>query len=143
MEAITKYKAFDGLEFNDADACAEHEANCKEADQIMSQLPAHPDTCAFSNGGGYLQHDKDLLLKVRNQFCEFAKRYTDHKWIQQTIDKGFEAHASWVDRLIGETAPRSISKHWYRFMCIDSEFREWGQPYFTKNPNKAEQNQLN
>lgn len=143
METLTKYKAFDGREFTDADECREHEANCLEAERIMGQLPAKPDTCDFSNGGGFLQHDKETFLAVRNQFCEFAKRYTDFKWLQQTIDMGLDAHPSWVGRILDEAAPSTISKHWYRFMCVDSELREWGQPYFANNPSEGKQKQLN
>ncbi len=143
MRQVTKYKANDGSEFTDAAECIKHERNCADADEIMSKLPTKPNTCDFSNGGGYLQHDKDTFLVVRNKFCEFAKRYTDHKWIQDTIDNGMDAHPSWVGRMIDECAPRSISKLWYRFMCVDSEFREWGQPYYADNPDKADQTCLN
>lgn len=143
METITKYKAFDGREFVDPTDCELHETNCKLAEVIMQPMPDKPEGCGFSNGDGYLQHDKEVLLKVRNRFLEFARRYTDHKWVQQTIDKGFDADPSWAGRIIGECAPSTINKHWYRFMCIDNQCREWGQPYYATNPDKAKQIRLN
>jgi hypothetical protein len=143
MRAITKYKADDGVEFFNAAECGKHETNCNEAARIMEQLPAHPKGCDFTNGSGYVQHDKDTLLKVRNEFLEFAKRYTDHRWIQETIDKGFGAHPSAAGRVLGEVLPRSIDKHWGRFCCIDTEFREWGQHYFALNPEAGKQNRIN
>ncbi len=144
MEIITKYKAHDGREFLDSDECAVHEQNCTIALGIANKLPGKPSGCDFSNGSGYIQHTRDNVLNVRNEFLEFVKRYTkDISIIQQTIDKGFDAHSSWAGRIIDECTPNSISKHWYRFMCIDAQFREWGQPYYADNPDKAEQVQLN
>lgn len=143
MQEITKYKAEDGREFLNKGECEDHEHNCLTAFGIMSALPSRPDGCDFSNGSGYLQHDKDQLLLVRNSFLEFAKRYTTASYIQQTIDKGFDAHASRAGRVLSEALPNSIYKHWYRFETIGEDFREWGQPYYANNPDKATQKQLN
>ena len=143
MKVITKYQAFDGVEFLDSGKCEAHESNCTISDGIFSLLPATPDSCDFTNGGGYIQHVESDLLKVRNKFLEFVKRYSDHKWIQETIDNGFDVHPSYAGRIIDECTPQSISKLWYRFMCIDSNFREWGQPYYATNPEKAECKKLN
>ena len=143
MEIITKYKAFDGVEFFDETECRLHEVNCDTARHIMSALPARPEGCDFANGSGYIQHDKELLLKTRNRFLEFSKRYTTAKYIQQTIDMGFDAHPSWAGRVLREVLPRSICKHWYRFETIDEAFREWGQPYYANNPSEAKQVRLN
>ena len=143
MEIITKYKAFDGSEFTDKTNCMQHEENCAIVEKIMRCIDLAPQDCDFANGGGYLQHDKNALLKVRNEFLEFCKRYTSHKWVQETIDKGWDAHSSYAARVIDECAPRSISKHWYRFSCIDDKGREWGQPYYAANPDQAKQVRLN
>ncbi len=143
MKTIIKYKAFDGLEFFDDVECELHETNCNLADSIMKALPEKIDSCDFSNGSGFIQHEKETLLKVRNRFLDFAKRYSDHKFIQQTIDKGFEADASWAGRIISECAPNTIYKHWSRFSCIDKSYREWGQAYFASNPKEGKQVRLN
>ena len=143
METITKYKAFDGLEFTDAAECVKHEDNCAEAAHIMSLLPTRPDGCDFSNGSGFLLHDEVTFLNARRSFCEFAKRYTDHKWLQDTIDKELEVDASWAGRIIGEVAPRTISQYWHRFSCTDGDLREWGQPYYALHPHEGTQEQLN
>lgn len=144
MKEITKYKAEDGLEFNDKVECVEHERSCIMVSIIMERLPNRPDDCSFTNGSGYIQHGSNLL-EVRNDFLRFvSKQYNiTHKWVEQTINKGFEVHPSYVGRLIGECCPNTISKHWYRFMCIDSKLREWGQPYYANNPHEADQVVLN
>ncbi len=143
MQVIKKYKADDGVEFLDANKCKEHEANCKLAKVIMSSLLVKPDSIDFSNGHGYIQHDRSEVLNTRNRFLEFIKRYTDHKWVQATIDGGTDVHPSYVDRMLGESVPTSIWKHWHRFSCIDSQFREWGQPFYANHPEGAKQIQLN
>lgn len=143
MEVITKYKADDGLEFTDEELCIIHECNCNYGKSIMKKLADRPDSCDFSNGGGYIHHDSLHILSVRNEFLEFCKRYTDHKWIQETIDGGFNVDPSWAGRMIGESAPNSIYKMWYRFSCIDKHGREWGHPYYVINPYKAKNVRLN
>lgn len=144
MEKIIKYKAYDGREFLDSDKCADHEQNCTIASGIVNKIPSKPNGTDFSNGSGYIQHDEANVLAVRNEFLEFVKRYTgDINTIQQTIDEGFSVHPSWAGRMIDECAPNSISKHWYRFMCMDDRFREWGQPFYASNPDSAEQVCLN
>lgn len=143
METITKYKAFDGVEFTDKSACMQHEENCAIAEKIMSGIDLAPSGCDFANGAGYIQHESGKLLQVRNEFLEFCKRYTTHKWLQETIDKGWDAHSSYAGRILDECAPRSINKHWYRLSCVDSQFREWGQPYYASNPQEAQQVRLN
>jgi hypothetical protein len=143
MEIITKYKAFDGIEFVSSNECVRHENNCKEAIEIMKPLGYLNDSCDFRNGFGFLQHDKNVIELSRINFCEFLKRYISHKWLQETIDKGIEVDASWVGRLLSESVPSSIYKHWYRFMCIDKEYREWGQPYYALHPTEGNDIRLN
>lgn len=135
MKTITKYIANDNVEFLNENNCINHERNIEIADYIMTKLPSKPDTCDFSNGHGYIQHNATTLLQVRNEFLEFFKRYSDHELIQNTIDKGFESHSSWAGRVIDDYGYHSISKHWYRFRCIDSDLREWGQPYYCYSEN--------
>jgi len=143
MKTITKYIADDKREFTNEADCVDHEWNCVHVESIMMGLPPSIDDTKFSNGSGYIQHDRESLLEVRNKFLEFVKRYTKHEWIQQSIDKGFDAHPSWVGRILSESAPSSIAKHWYRFSCIDKDLREWGQPYYADHPNDAKQVRLN
>lgn len=141
METVIKYKAFDGREFFEREEAAEHETNLTEAQEIMAKLPAKPEGCDFTNGRGYIQHDNSVL-DVKIEFLEFVKRYTDHHWIQQTIDDE-TVHSSYASRIIGECAPNSIDRMWTRFTCMDNRLREWGQPFYADNPDKAQQVKLN
>ena len=133
METITKYKADDGVEFFDKLDCIRHEEECVTAESIMSVLQPRQNDSDFDSDG-YIQHDEATLLSVRNEYLEYCKRYTDHRWIQDTINGGFGIDTSYVARILDESvAPRSVSRLWWRFGCIDKQFREWQQPYYVKN----------
>ena len=141
METIQKFKAIDGVEFTDKQECIKYELLIDRVNSIMNTLPKHPDICDFSNGSGYLQHDKTTLRNAKVSLLTICKEYIDHKWIQQTIDDD-TVHPSWVGRLLGDYGIRPLERAWSRFQCIDSKYREWGQPYFASNPEKATQKRL-
>lgn len=145
METITKYKAFDGAEFLDADECLKHELLSKRVIDIINQLGELPNLpgCGFQNGGGYLQHDKNTFMKVRNELCEIANEISPHKWFKETIEKGLDAHPSWAGRIIGEISNKALRNAWHRIECTDDQFREYGQPYFVRNPDDVKQVKLN
>lgn len=144
MQVTIKYKAIDGIEFNKEVECLDYEALIYRVQDIMSQLPVMPeqDNCNFSNGHGFIQHDKKLLRLVQLNLLEEIKRKINHPWIQQTIDDE-KIHHSYVGRLLGDYNINPLSKAWYRFSCIDDLGREWGQPYFANNPDKGEHLCLN
>ena len=138
METITKFKAVDGKEFTNTEECLKYELLIKRVDVIMAFLPPVPkaDNCDFDNGSGYVKHDKAILRNAQIQMLEICKEYIDHKWVQDTIDDE-NVHLSYVGRLIDDYEIRPIRDAWYRFMCVDKDSREWGQPYFADNPDKG------
>lgn len=140
MKVITKFKAIDGKEFNSENECLDYENLIKKVNNIMKVLPPLPkdEGCSFSNGDGFVQHDKTILRKVQINLLEEMKKHIDHKWIQQTIDDE-NAHPSYIGRLISDYEIIPLKEAWNRFMCIDKLGREWGQPYFVTNPDKAKQ----
>lgn len=145
MEVITKYKAVDGHEFRTEHECIAYEALIISTLAIMDQLPKKPkdDGCRFSNGHGYLQHDKETFDKVKKELLHLFATKVDHKWIQQSID-GENIHPSWVARIIGDYNLNPFHEAWYRIQCVDRNYREWGQPYFANTPeHNGEYVQLN
>lgn len=145
MKKITKYVADDGSEFNSLDECEKYELHCKHVSDVMKGLGETPELpgCGFSNGDGYLQHEEKTFMDVRTKLLEIAKQFTDHKWIQQTIDKGLDAHPSYAGRIIDECTTSPLRRAWYRIMCVDTKFREWGQPYYANYPEQAKNVRLN
>jgi len=143
MNPITKFQADDGTEFNTKDACIAHEMLCAEIAEVMALLPPKVDDtgCEFSNGSGYIQHDPHTFNRVKFALLRIANRISPHKWFEQALyDDG--VHESWPGRIISEmSAP--LWRAWHRISCTDSQFREWGQPYFANNPDQATQKRLN
>ena len=143
MKAIMKYQASDDCEFNTEKQCAEYELLIVNIANIMSALPSRPIDSSFSNGDmGYIQHDKTTLRLVQVELLELMKEHIDHDWIQQTIDDE-TVHPSYVGRLLSDYGISPLDKAWHRFHCIDNLSREWGQPYYAMNPDKAKQTQIN
>lgn len=143
MKEIIKYLSDDGLEFKVKAECMTHEANVLIMNDIISELPVRPDGCGFSTGDGYVQHDRELFDRVKIALLEFYKRYTTHKWIQETIDDPLNIDPSWAGRILGETAPNIIYKSWYRFMCTGKNLKEFGQPYYATHQIEAKNICLN
>lgn len=145
MKEVIKYVSVTGTEFNTKEECIEHENNYEKACEIIGKLEPIPinDNCSFANGSGYVQHNINNVISVRNEFLEFIKHYTTFKWIQETIDNP-QFHLSWATRAIGDSCcPHIIYGMWARFTCIDSLGREWGQQYYANNPDKGVQTRLN
>ena len=142
MREVLKYQANDGKLFDSKDSCISHEEKLTQVSDIICQLEPKPDSCDFSNGSGYVQQYEDVFLKVRRELLELAKADTDHKWIQQSIDDR-TVDPSWAGRIIGECCIDALYRAWNRFSCIDKDFKEWGQPYFTTHQNEAINKRLN
>ncbi|MDD2285827.1 MAG: hypothetical protein PHU98_06295 [Mariniphaga sp.] len=138
MKTITKFKAIDGIEFTNKNECIKYELLIDRVNSIMNTLPKHPDSCDFANGSGYLQHDKTILKNAKVALLKICKEYIDHKWIQINIDDD-SIHPSYVGRLLDDYGIKPLNSAWYRFQCIDSNLREWGQPYYANYPEKATQ----
>ena len=142
MEQITKYKAVDGKEFLQKSECIKYEQLISDVDAVMSQLPHRPDDTTFTNGAGFIQHSKEVFDKVRLELLAIIKQRIDHTWIDQTINDE-TVHPSWVGRMISEHGIRPLQEAWHRFECMDKDLKEYGQPYFAKNPSEVSGGQIN
>lgn len=142
MKVIQKFQAFDGSEFGSETECRQYEELCSEIEVIMSQLPKRPsdDGCRFSNGRGFLQHREDVFFPVRDALLRIGNRISPHKWFDQSMANR-TVHPSWAGRIIDETS-RPLAQAWYRIMCVDSDLREWGQPYYANNPDQIDKKDM-
>lgn len=142
MKQIIKYEAFDGAVFGTEDDCRAYELMAARINAAMRSLPTRPESNDFANGDGYVQHDSasvhEAMVAVLNQ----AKNYSSHTSIPKSMEVGFPSRAGIVGRIIDDCCPRPINKAWYRFMCMDNDYREWGQPFFALNPDKGEQKRI-
>lgn len=142
MKEVVKYQANDGTLFNDRAECVSRDELIEIVDMIMCQLPDRPDDTSFSNGGGFILHDMSRTKLVRMQLLLEIKKHITHNWVDQTIEND-GAHPSAVAGLLDDYNIKPLRDAWFRFLCIDKEGREWGQPYYATNPSDAKQIQLN
>ena len=142
MKEIIKYQSNDGAEFINREDCLKYEEVCFRVSGILKRLPEKPDTCDFSNGDGFIQHDEKYFLEARKSLLVIAGEHIKHKWIEQSINDD-TVDPSWAGRLIGEIGNKSLDKAWYRVSCTDKSYREFGQPYYVSNPDRATLNQIN
>jgi hypothetical protein len=74
----------------------------------------------------YIQHIPDVVEETQTEFLKICGEilksdyYTTRKIHRQGI----------VGRYLDDCGVNELNSSWYRFMCIDEEYREWQQPYY-------------
>lgn len=117
MKPITKYQSDDGNVFDTAEKCLAYEGMLSRLSEVeFRTLGPKPYSSDFWNGGGYIQHDFDLVDECRSVVKEISK-------------SGEE----------GSPEFKAICKVLRRLESIDKNTREWGQPYFASNPFTGKQ----
>jgi hypothetical protein len=127
MEEITKYRAFDGSEFDSKKDCWEYEKLLERIDRIMSYLPERPATAIFVTGLGYLQHNGVQFFATRMQLLQLCREYSSHPILKEAINNK-ELAPAFVTNAIDDTVPEPLALAWWRFECTDSSLREWFCP---------------
>lgn len=76
MKAITRYLADDGRTFNIEADCIKYERLSKKVDKLMKGLgkEVEDEGCEFGNGGWYVQHDKQIVKKAKENIVILAKK---------------------------------------------------------------------
>lgn len=129
MKVITKYVADDNTEFNNYDDCAKYEAIANELSSVLNGLFECKRT-DFQSGYGYIQHPKGTRTRLENSLKGIASRYFNNDFSESSAN-GF------MGRYINDTGLRCFNRLLTRIQCITAEDREYGQPYYAFNPEKA------
>ena len=132
MKAITKYQAEDGKVFNTEKECLEYEKIMEKVNQIMKPFGKRPDSINFSNGGGFLQHEKADVEKAKNEILSLGS-----KIFKCNTNFGF------IGRYFDDSGYDCLYHAWGRLSAIDNQYREWGQTYYAINPNTGKNIRLN
>ena len=119
MKTRTVYIADDGTEFSSEAKCKKHEALVSELDAaidaILTPTP-DPRPLAFGNGDLYIQHEPKAVNAARAELARIAARECPNTTQRELYDH------------------KAFFRFVNRFMCIDARGREWGQPYYARNP---------
>ena len=140
MEEIRMFRASDGTLFSAKEECAGYEKIATEIDRIMSVLPKEPrdGKCHFANGGGYIQLDwRDLKYVVVNLAYTYLQQNPDSRWHDMLSGTPTELwrHRQAIARSMQDS---QFYSPWYRLMCVDENYRQWGQPYYASNPGTGD-----
>jgi hypothetical protein len=133
MEIIKKYRSDDGLEFLDERACLLHERLTVEVRERLATLHAAPTDPNSSTA--YIQQRPEAVLELQSWLVAQVERASGQLFPgmkQAALPIGFTI----VGRYQDDCGPAAIRGAWYRLMCMDNLFREWGQPYFALQANK-------
>ncbi len=138
MEEVKRFLSEDGQIFDDVYACVEHEKLINAINEIESRMPIRPknDGCKFGNGEGYLQHEKDVIDKAMVDLLKVSdidKEYWDKP---QFLDNPFSCRFGIIGRVIDDSRS-AINSLWYRFMCMDENYREYGQCYYATHQSES------
>lgn len=106
------------------------------SDLLDKDLSEESDS--FANGAGYIQHSAEVVNKCQREFLNFCYEVTGNSIFNEKI-----VHRQGIVGRYLDDGGSDLYKHWHRFVCIDENNREWGQPFFALNPTKGKQRCLN
>lgn len=135
---VTVFVSYDGWEFSDPVQCLRHEDLQRKIDAIVSRLTKPPEGADFMNGYGYIQHAPAEVAAVRADLLALARSLDqDPNSSVAAAITGRPVHPSYLTFYFSECSASEFRRAWGRMDSIDSEFREWGQPYFASHPDRA------
>ena len=96
----------------------------------LSSLLEPRDEDGMRHGAGYVQQDPVTVRRVRRDIGRL---------VDPVDDRLLTCHISWLVRWADEEmAPRGLANLIHRLYCMDTDFREWEQPYFALNPGTGQ-----
>jgi len=135
VKEIRKFVADDGTEFTSEVACLGHESLCNEIASIVSRL--NPGT---EKHGEFVQQSGPVALGVQRDlvliFERLHPKMVDHhtEWAREATRP---AGMTLIGRYMDDCGPSPLYAAWHRIMRMDHQFREWDQPYFAIQADKA------
>jgi hypothetical protein len=141
VKARTIYVADDRTRFDDEDECREYDKDIARIADVMAPLGPVPDDpgCHFANDGDYIQHDPAVVRAVKAALIEAGEKQLGWWYDKQrdmhgiTREKLLDVGYDWFSRFLDGSHP-ALERAWHRLGCIDAMGREFGQPYYARNP---------
>ncbi len=75
----------------------------------------------------YIQHIPEDVEEAQYNFIKMCvdQGVLSEKFLHQKVHRG-----GIVGRILDDSGNSDLYKMWWRFMCIDEEYREWTQPHY-------------
>lgn len=140
MKEVKRFQSEDGKLFDSAEKCLSYEIDLTAVQTVMSLLNPTPkdDHCEFANGRGFVRQDIQLVEKCMRIVINIAAIDLKDKK-EEIMEHPFLYRNSVIGRYLSDSDKGFLYSAWCRFMCMDDIGREFGQPYFSAHPEKAEQ----
>ena len=133
MREIKMYQSDDGEIFKTVKECGEHEFKIHAIRVIMGELNDRPGSDDFDNGKTFIQQSSDVVKKAITRIAQLSiVELNDDFYLNPT-----KALNTRIGRAICES-DKYLAKAWYRFQCMDDDYKEWGQPIFAERNNKIQ-----
>lgn len=140
MKAIVKFVSTDGVEFTDENSCYAHELLCADLRRAEGLLRPVSSDAAFQNDAGFVQQDRAAVLEFQRYLVRLLQTKCAWGADSATWDNfaaaDYPLGMTYVGRLMSDSAPQVMYRAWHRIMCMDRQFREYGQPYFAIQADK-------
>jgi hypothetical protein len=127
MKEVKRYRTDDGKIHDTEELAAAHETLVARVAEITSALG--PRTDKILNGAGYVQHDAQVVEKVKASFHQLALKTQCFDDLEETLDGYF---GRWLN-----DSNSYLYGIWSRLYSIDDQGREFDQQYYVKNPEKS------
>lgn len=125
VNQITVYEVA-GKRFDDYDKAKEYGVLCDKVDEIMKPLAHEKMGIDFCNGKGFIQHDPAVVATVRTAVTKLAKE----------LFPNCNADCM-LPRWACDSDVYCLYEAFTQLMCITSDGREYGQPYYATHPGEA------
>lgn len=136
IKKVVVYEASDGTRFDCRKDAEAWESLCLGIVVATRPLGDRPSSPAFRGGFGCVVHAVATVGEVRDALMPFTvaafPRWFAANRHPETFTQVSTEAMAWLTQQHALLGPA-----WYRLVCIDATGREWGQPYFAKNPDRA------
>lgn len=129
---VIRFQAKDGTEWTNLQDAKKREKLINDVNKIMKLIPK----VNIKIGKEFYQHQPKDVLAVQSALAILAQTILG-KGVKKDVDQILIAtkpmgRYSWLGRYLSDTSEAApIDRAWGRLSCIDEEFREWEQPYYT------------
>ncbi len=136
ITSIPGYTTSDGSRFFSYEQAEAYEREWNSVAWIVARIPD-----SKLKHGTYKQHDHQKLLQIKRDLwplvlAKVNARGHYQEWLKLNPD---DVHPSGVSRVLGDTEG-PIARAWESLTRFNFELgREYDQPYFANNPEKAEE----
>jgi len=99
----------------------------------ISQLEEEFENNVAFDSEVFIQHLPQVVEEAQHEFIKYC---VEEGVLSENFLNGKVSRQGIVGRYLDDGQNRKLYSVWYRFMCIDDNYKEWNQPYYAMNFEK-------